>query len=75
MAELIEGDVALARGVIVGCYLGMEDGERLDDLQDLTKPKATRSRRRAASWSGSTAAMGLARCRCDSSSRRVPRCR
>ena len=32
----------------------------VDDPQDLDEPKAARSRRRAASWSGSTSAMGPA---------------
>jgi hypothetical protein len=40
-----------------------------------TKPKAARSRRRAASWSGSTAAMGRASYRRVGWSRRASRCR
>jgi hypothetical protein len=47
----------------------------VDDLQDLDEAEGGRSRRRAASWSGSTSAMGSAGYRRGGSSRRAPRCR
>jgi hypothetical protein len=52
LLALLDGLVVLVLDVVV-----------VDDPQVSTKPKAARSRRRAASWSGSTSAIGSSRLR------------
>jgi hypothetical protein len=63
--------LALVEGLVVVLVLVVVV---VDDPQASTKP-AARRRRRAASWSGSTSAIGLAGYRRGGWSRRAPRCR